>query len=425
MRLAALILAFALAAAFGAAQAQTAAGAGDPPAAGDPNGLHGRLEVQDIGLFSEPGSLDAALGPPDRDDGLGNLRLTWEPTFGPWSLQAHYVVNLEDGPDVALAGATSGLIKPPPSTWLNLYAPFDDRGDVYGAQGLDRLAVAYTTPDWVVRVGRQALTWGNGLVFRPMDLFDPFSPSATDTEYKPGTDMLYVQRLFSDGSDLQFIVVPRPQRAGGPLTADASSIALHLHIDILGHQTTWLLARDHGDVVAGAGLNGALAGSTWNLELAPTFLEHGGARVSALANISDAVTLFDRNATVFAEYFHNGFGVAGGAYTLETLPADLVDRLARGQLFDTRQDYLASGVTLEVTPLLDISPTLILDLDDGSAFALLAATYSLADNLTLVAGAQAPIGAARTEFGGLPLSPSDALTFAPPGQLYVQLRRYF
>ena len=153
------------------------------------------------------------------------MRLTWEPTFGPWSLQAHYVVSLEDGPDVALGRATSGLIVPPPSTWLNLYAPFADRGDFYGAQGLDRLAVAYTTPDWVVRVGRQALTWGSGLVFRPMDLFDPFSPSATDTEYKPGTDMLYVQHLFSDGSDLQFIVVPRPARPGGPLTSDTSSIA--------------------------------------------------------------------------------------------------------------------------------------------------------------------------------------------------------
>ncbi len=276
-----------------------------------------------------------------------------------------------------------------------------------------------------MRVGRQAITWGSGLVFRPMDLFDPFSPSATDTEWKPGVDMLYVQRLFPDGSDVQFIVAPRPARQGGSPTADASSAAVHVHTTIAGDQATFLLARDHGDWVAGVGLNGALGGATWNVEVVPTFLRRGGTRVSALANISDAVTLFGRNATVFAEYFHNGFGDTNTALALATLPPELADRLARGQLFNTRRDYLAGGLTLEVTPLFTVSPTLIADLNDGSVLALAAGTWSLGDNLTLIAGAQAPIGPARTEFGGLPLSTGSPILFAPPAQVYAQLRRYF
>ena len=415
--LAALALALGVALAAGRASAQAA----DP---GD--ALHGRIELQDMGLFGRTGGIDAALGPKDRNDALTNVRLTWEPSWDRWSLQVHYVVDLEDGPDVALGRAETSLIPAPPSTWLNLTGTLVDRGELVGHQGLDRLAVAYSAPDFVVRIGRQALTWGSGLVFRPMDLFDPFSPTATDTEYKPGSDMLYVQRLFADGSDLQFIVVPRPERRGGPVTADASSVALHLHTTLLGHQTTWLLARDHGDWVAGVGVNGALGGATWNLELVPTVLRAGGGtRVSALANISDAMTLVGRNATVFAEYFHNGFGVAGGRYDLASLPPALIARLSRGQLFNTRQDYLAGGLTLEVTPLFNLGPTLIADLDDGSAFALVAATYSFGDNLTLAGGVQVPVGPARTEFGGLPLAPASALVLAPPGQVYLQLRRYF
>jgi hypothetical protein len=413
-RLTVLVLALALAG--GQARAQAA----DPS-----NALHGRIELQDAGLFGRDDGVDAALGAKDRNDALANVRLTWEPTWDRWSLQLHYVIDVEDGPNVALARAETGLVPAPPSTWLNLTGTLVDRGELVGRQGLDRLAVAYSAPDFVVRVGRQALTWGSGMVFRPMDLFDPFSPSATDTEYKPGTDMLYVQRLFADGSDLQFIVVPRPARRGGPVTTDASSLALHLHTTLLGHQTTWLLARDHGDWVTGLGVNGALAGASWNVEVVPTVLGRGGTRVSALANISDATTLFGRNATVFAEYFHNGFGVARGRYDLADLPRDLVDRLSRGQLFNTRQDYLAGGLTLEVTPLLNLSPTLIADLDDGSVFALLAATYSFGDNLTLAGGVQAPIGPSKTEFGGLPLAPASALVLAPPGQIYLQLRRYF
>ena len=186
-----------------------------------------------------------------------------------------------------------------------------------------------------------------------------------------------------------------------------------------------LLARDHDDWVGAVGINGALGEATWNLELVPTFLDTGPTRVSALANISDAITLLDRNATVFAEYFHNGFGVGGDSFDLASLPPDLTDRLARGQLFNTRRDYLAAGLTLEVNPLLDVSPTLIANLNDASVFALVAGTYSLSDNLSLVVGAQVPIGPARTEFGGLPLAPANHEFLAPPAQLYLQLRRYF
>jgi hypothetical protein len=387
--------------------------------------VHGRLEVQDAEQFAGADSVQAQLGEQTANDALGNLRLTWEPTWGQWSFQIHYVLAAEDGPSVALGRAEAGLIPQPPATLFNLTDTFLNHGPWTASQSIDRLAITYTTPDLVVRVGRQALTWGSGLVFRPMDLFDPFGPTATDTEYKPGVDMLYVQRLFADGSDLQFIVAPRPARVDGPVTADASSIALHFLTTVLGHQTTLMVARDHGDWVTALGVNGALGGATWNLEAVPTMLKAGGVRVSALANISDAITLLGRNTTVFAEYFRNGFGVAGQPFDLASLPPELIDRLARGQVFDTRRDYLAGGATMEVTPLLELSPTLIVDLNDGSLLALAAATYSLADNVTLVAGVQAPIGRARTEFGGLPLTASSPVLLAPPGQIYLQLRRYF
>ena len=237
-----------------------------PALAQTDNNLHGRLEVQDAGQFAGPDSIQAQFGAQDANDALGALRLTWEPTWGRWSFSFHYVISAEDGPDVTLAHAEAGLLPQPPPTWFNLTDTFESRGPLTASQTIDRLAVTYTTPDLVVRVGRQALTWGSGLVFRPMDLFDPFSPSATDTEYKPGVDMLYVQRLFADGSDLQLIVAPRPDHVGGPPTLDSSSAALHFQTTLLGHQTTWLLARDHGDWVAGAGVNGALRArpGTWS-----------------------------------------------------------------------------------------------------------------------------------------------------------------
>lgn len=394
------------------------------PAGAEPLDIHGRLELQDAGAFARGDSIDDVLGAKNRNDFSGNLRLSWEPRWENWSVSFHYVVAFDDGDNVRLQRAEKTLLPEPPPTWFNLTETFVDHAQVVATQKIDRLSIAYTWPHLVVRIGRQALTWGSGLVFRPMDLFDPFSINATDTEYKPGTDMLYVQWLFNDGSDLQFIVVPKPARSGAQPSSDASSVAIHLHTTVFNHELSGLLARDHGNWVSGLGLNGALAGSTWNVEFVPTF-ERTTTRLSALANISDAITLFSRNATVFAEYFHNGFGVDAQSFSFATLSPDLVDRLARGQLFDTRRDYLAAGLTLEVDPLMNVSPTLIAQLNDASVFALLSATRSLGDNLTLVGGIQAPVGPARTEFGGLPLSPGSGTVLAPPLLVYLQLRRYF
>jgi hypothetical protein len=397
------------------------------PAAGrtDSFDIHGRFELQEAGLFASGDSLYAALETRDGNDLLGNLRLTWEPTWNQWSLSLHDVVSAEEGLNVRLARAEANLLPEPPSTWFKLTQTFAEHGQTVGTQSIDRLAVAYTAPDFVLRVGRQALTWGSGLVFRPMDLFDPFSPSATDTEYKPGTDMVYTQWLFASGSDLQFIVVPRPDRPESPPSSDASSAALHFHGELVGHHTTWLLARDHGDWVGAVGVNGAAGGATWNVELVPTFLKSGGTRVSSVGNISDALTVAGRNATVYVEYFRNGFGAGSAMVSLASLPRELLDRLARGQVFDIRRDYVATGLTLEVNPLLTASPTLIVNLDDRSLFALLAGSYSVGDNLNLIGGIQVPLGRARAEFGGIPLAPGGQTLLAPPAQIYVQVRKYF
>ncbi len=388
--------------------------------------LHGRLELTDRGAFSKGGSLAETLGERFRNDFAGDLRLTWEPKWGNWDFSAHYVVSGDYGGGARLARAEAPLFAaPPPATWLDLTNTIVDDGQARATQRIDRLALGYTTDKYVVRVGRQALTWGAGKVFHPMDLVDPFAPNATDTEYKPGVDMAYLQWLFNDGSDLQFIAVPRAMTTNATPTWDASTFALHYHRSFGEIGTTVIAARDHGDWTTGVGLSGPLGGAVWNAEIIPTFEAGGATRISGLANISTATTVFGHNARVFAEYFHNGFGVGGSGRAYDTLPADLAGRLARGQVFNTSRDYLAGGMTVEWTPLLTLSPSLIVNLNDGSLYAAGEADWSLNDNTDFIAGVQVPIGGKGTEYGGLPVSGSTAPYIAPPTMAYVQLRRYF
>jgi len=448
--------------------------------------VHGRVEIQDVYASETARSLSAVLGESNRHDFLGDLRLTWEPKWDSWSFALAYQVNGDSGDTPALTAyrAALGVFTlsalenlqnlsnifvndgdltaaqrfdriwraysdghiidpadhtvlmaysnalglfpvPPPATWLNLSNTFINESHLSATQRLDRLWLGYSGNHLVLRIGRQALTWGSGLVFRPMDLFDPFAPNATDTEYKPGTDMAYAQWLFDDGSDLQFITVPRPARAGGGLTSNASSFALHLHMAIGGMQTTWILARDHRDWVTGAGVNGELGQAAWNAEIIPTFVHDGPVLTSGIVNISDATTVFGRDVTLFAEYYRNGFGLAARRYALIDLPAPLRDRLVRGQVFDTGRDYLAAGAQLQWTPLFQINPTLIANLDDGGLYGVVQGIYSLRENLNLIVGSQFPVGPSGTEFGGIPLIGCFPIFVEQPKQIYVQLRQYF
>ncbi len=389
--------------------------------------IHGRIELQDVFAVNRAQSLAALLGERNLNDALGNFRLTWEPRKGPWSFVFHDELAADVGDTPALVARENALgifPTPPPATLFDLTQDLAGQSHLSLTNRIDRLSLGYASGPLVVRAGRQALTWGAGLVFRPMDLFDPFAPDATDVEYKPGTDMLYGQYLFVDGSDLQFVIVPRPERRGQAPTSNASSYALHYHAAFGALQTTWLVARDHGDWVAGLGLNGPLEGATWNAEIVPTFVR-GGGYVSLIANLSDAVTLADRDATLFAEYFRNGFGLATRDYAFADLPTPLKDRLLRGQVFDTGRDYIAAGATLQATPLLQLAPTLIANLDDASLYGLMETTWSLRENLNLVGGVQIPVGPSRTEFGGVPLMGRVAPFFGPSTRFYIQLRRYF
>ncbi|MBI1212699.1 MAG: hypothetical protein GC190_14635 [Alphaproteobacteria bacterium] len=390
--------------------------------------VHGRIELADQIASEGSASLSAALGEQNRNDVLGDVRLTWEPRWDEWSFAVHYQVTADvgDTPDlIAKRNALAIFPMPPPATWWDLTDTFVDDQNVVATQRIDRLWIGYTGANLVVRVGRQALTWGSGLVFRPMDLFDPFAPTAIDTEYKPGTDVVYAQWLFDDGSDLQFVAAPRPKREGGEPTSNASSFALHFQTAIGDLHTTWLVARDHSDWVAGVGVGGSLGGASWNVEVLPTFVNNEATRTSAIANISDATKVFDRDVTLFAEYYRNGFGLSAKHYALADLSAPLIDRLLRGQVYNTGRDYVAAGATVQWTPLFQISPTLIVNLNDASAYGIVQATYSLRENLNLVVGAQLPIGPARTEFGGIPLAGITPPDFEQPAIAYVQLRQYF
>ena len=394
----------------------------------------GELKLQSVYVDVPSDSLSQALGVGSHWDNALNLRIMSKGQLGSdWSWDAAWVLGAREGGGVEL---DRRLVQYDPASyaptedrnWWDLHHTFTDKGRTYAAHYVDRLALTYSGAHAVLRLGRQALTWGGGLVFHPMDLFNPFPPNAIDTEYKPGADMLYGQWLFDSGADIQGVIAPRRDPLTRRVETDQSAAGLKWHGFIGAEQQNGLelmLARDHDSDVLGLALNGTLGGATWTAEAVPTRLSDGSLHSSWLADIQYAWTCLGRNCIGYAEVFRNGFGVRGSNYTLADLPEPLTERLARGELFTVSRDYLALGLKLEWTALLNIKPLLVTNLDDGSALLVVQVVRSLSDTAKLTLAAQSGLGPRGTEYGGLETTADSGVYVAPLRYLYARIDWYF
>lgn len=389
----------------------------------------GRGKLEDFAYDSGASSPEAALGYRHSSELDGELRLAFRQDWDAWQFNAAAVWNYRHGSAVTrdrqLGAALPALAYTADTSYWDMSRTGVDGGRSLSEQRLDRLNLGYTGRHLVVRLGRQALTWGNGLVFHPVDLVNPFQPVTTDAVYKRGTDMFYGQWLFDNGSDLQAAFVPHrgnAEQAGSG--SDTSAVLLNLTAGT--RQYLGLAARDYGDTTVAVGSSGALGDSAWTFTLVPTrSADTGTTYTSWIGNWSSATVLGGHNVTLFAEIYHDGFGHAGRDYSLAELSPELVVRLRRGQRFVTGRNYFALGSTVDWTPLLQLAPTVIVNLADRSALLDLQLTWSLSDNTNFKAGLRSGIGPHGTEFGGLPLAPGSDTFVQPAQQVFVRLERYF
>jgi hypothetical protein len=393
--------------------------------------LGGRFKLDAIGYDAGADTTESMLGYKTSSELAGQLRVTLNQQWSEeWKAQVSWQLDARHGSavkrDQALVEAYPMLVGDSTDTsFWDLERTITDSDGNDASQRLDRLNLSYSSNTWVARLGRQALTWGSGLVFHPMDLVNPFQPVATDTAYKRGTDMAYLQWLLTDGSDIQWVHVPHKARDSGDPDGDKATQAVF--VNFVGETFQWnlLLAKDRADRVLGAGASGSWGGAVWNLELIPSYLEQHTTRTSGLLNLSYASVLMGRNITAFVEYFRNGFGESDDEYCLTDLNAELLLRMQRGQRFVTGRDYLSAGATLEWTPLLQLQPTLILNARDHSGLVDLQLSRSLGNDTNLKAGLRLAIGGRGSEFGGLEVEPGSGRYLARSDQVFLRMETYF
>lgn len=398
----------------------------------DPVRLDGHVKARLLGSRYPDDSAFASLTGSSASSLESELRLNAAHSRGAWSFDAAWQLYAGYGDRIALqrdAAASSPLLAPFPPTddrrLMDLSATLADDGKKVALHRLDRLSIRYASDKTVVRIGRQAITWGNGLVFSPMDIVNPFDPVAVDTEYKAGDDMLYVQYLFDSGNDLQAVQVFRREPATGEPSSGAATSAVKYH-GISGDAGYDLfVARHYGEAVVAVGGDKSMGGAIVRGDAVWADTVSGG-ELQLVANVSYSWVFGGRNMSGLLEYYFSGFGQPAGRYDVTSLADNtaLLQRLQRGESFTLGRHYLAGGVTVELSPLWLVTPNLFANLDDGSALLQLVSRNSLGDNAEFLGALNLPLGPNGSEFGGVETA-TPGLYRSSDFSVFAQFAWYF
>ncbi len=292
---------------------------------------------------------------------------------------------------------------------------------------LDRFNLTYA-PSWgTLRIGRQALTWGNGRLFNPMDLFNPFAPTSVQKDYKAGADMLHLQ-LPVKSSEVQLLCVPRRNLNNGDVQSDLSSLAAKWHTAWVGLEWDLMATRHYNDDLFGIGATGYLGGAAWRVDTIYTLLNDDLSRddfLQIVANIDYAWQWGGKNVYGLIEFFYNGLGKVED-YDQAMADPLLSQRLDRGEMFTLGKTYLAGQLQIELHPLVQTFWTTIINLNDPSGIFQPQLVWDAATDLQLIFGTSLYWGGTGSEYGGFETDLAGTkVKVGPAESIYLWLSYYF
>jgi len=311
------------------------------------------------------------------------------------------------------------------TSFMDLTKTIHEHDDSIWYHRMDRLYFALLL-DWgSLSVGRQALTWGNGYVFNPMDLINPFQPADIERDYKIGSDMVAAQINVGPSQDLHLVYVPRRDPLTDNVSWDQSTLGGKLHFPFGTTEFDLMALWDYGEPILGVGSRGYLGDTAWRFDATWTFLEDDPNKngfLSLITNLDYSWVWWGKNFYGFLEFYYNGLGEDDYLKAIAN-PALLV-RLNRGEIYTLGRHYLSGHVSIEIHPLFNVYLTVINNLHDPSGVIQPRAIWGVTQNLELTFGAHLYYGSKGSEYGGI-LIPGTPYLFTPDNTAYLWLSYYF
>ena len=313
--------------------------------------------------------------------GLLTSRLTFDVYGDWWTFSAHPQLTVQPGGGasaISIAQTGTGIPQAVDLSWEAVDDP-----DLLVQLRADRLVLEVEQGPVRAALGRQAVTFGHGLFFTPLDLVNPFFPTVVDQEYKPGVDAARVDAWFGAGQ----ATVTSAYRGDWELDGMVHAAYVQQTVGLWDIGLFGALAQD--DKVGGL----SLAGSAGPVSL------HGDASITLPADDREedpfvrAVVGAQGTVTPKTQLMGEVYVQTNGA----TDPSDYLEqydspRYARAELWLAGRTYAAVSVTQELQPMLSGSLFVLGNLEDTSALVGPGLSWNVSDNVTASLGAYLGVG---------------------------------
>jgi hypothetical protein len=289
--------------------------------------------------------------------------------------------------------------------FLPLQRTFVDRDSILVLGSFDRLNFQFEFEKGRIVVGRQALSWGVSYFWPSIDLFAPFAPQQIDRDYKAGIDAVRYVMPLNNFSEFEVVGAVM----GSSFKRDGSGAALlrwNVGSADLGFMGGWF----HRDTVLGGFLTADARGTgirgelTWTNSGDPEDKRRGRKRFWRVSGGVDRQLTSSLN--LVSEFAWNGYGTSDASRYLEWFDSD---RILRGEVSGLGQVYGGSSLAWMMHPLLTLTNSILVNLNDPSALWIPSLIWSTGNNSEVLLGGQLSIGRRpgdaarlRSEYGSIP-----------------------
>lgn len=346
---------------------------------------------------------DVSVQTLDKDDadsntqGLLNFRYLWSNSSDNWAFDLQLVSELNYAP---------GQERNP---WLHSVLQFESQNRAFWTltessnhsliASIDRAQLTYKSDSFRASIGRFPNSWGRGLVFQPLDVFNAFAPTLVDREFKRGNDSLLIEYAFNSGSELQVLTTVRKRLI--EIRQPSTTYALKYFIPLGNAELETVGAVHYGDEIFGVSMAIPISESVVRTDVVHTCLHQADCHISVVINVDYTFSLLQSPIYIFGEYFYNGIGVSDLSPGYSSLSKAHTRRLGRGDLFSLGRNLLAFGAHVSLHPLWNQTVTVLTNANDKSALFQTFVSFTPTDHANLNFGFRLPFGDTNEEFGEL------------------------
>lgn len=329
--------------------------------------------------------------------GLLNFRYLWSTSSDLWAFDLQLVSELDYTPEQKR------------NPWLHSVPQFESQERAFWTLNdntnhslialVDRAQLTYKNDSFRASLGRFPNSWGRGLVFHPLDVFNAFAPTLVDREFKKGNDSLLIEYAFSSDSELQVLTTVRKllNRKSQP----SSTYAVKYFVPLGNAEFETVGAIHYGDEIFGVSTAIPISELVLRADVVHTCLHEADCHISGVVNVDYTFSLLHNPIYIFGEYFYNGIGVRDLSPGYSALSDAHTRRLGRGDLFSLGRSLLAVGAHVSWHPLWNQTFTILSNTNDNSVLFQTFVSFAPTDHANLNFGVRLPLGDTNEEFGEL------------------------